>query len=69
VLPIGAGAEVGVEPIVASDVGVDVAVSGDVGRWSCGATSSGTSEEHYRAELPQSSSSLFPCAHGLPHPR
>jgi hypothetical protein len=50
VLPTGAGIEVGGEPTAAADAGASAAVG--VGRWSCGGTPSGTSEEHYRMELP-----------------
>jgi hypothetical protein len=57
VLPTGADAKVGGEPTVVADAGVDVAVTGEVGRWSRGGTPFGTSEEHYRMELPQPSSS------------
>jgi hypothetical protein len=68
VLPAGAGAEVGREPSVAADIGVDVA-SGKVGRWHHGGTPSSTLEEHYRTELPQPSSSLFPYECGSHHLR
>jgi hypothetical protein len=68
VLPASVGAEVDEEPTVAADASVDVAVAGEVGRWSRGGTLSGTLEEHYRTELPQPSSSWFPCEHRLHHP-
>jgi hypothetical protein len=67
-LPTGAGAEVGGEPTAAADASVDAAVADEVGRWSCGGTPFGTSEEHYRMELPQPCSSWFPCGRGLHHP-
>jgi hypothetical protein len=69
VLPAGVGAEVGEEPIDATDTGVDAAVASEVGRWSRGGTPSGTSEEHYRTELSQPFSSWFPCECGLYRPR
>jgi hypothetical protein len=58
-LPVGAGAEVGGEPTTAADAGASAGAGPavGVGRWSCGGTPSGTSEEHYRMELPQPSSS------------
>ncbi len=64
VLPAGAGAEVGGEPTAAADASVDAAVAGEVGRRSRGGTPSGTLGEHYRMELPQPSSSWFPCGRG-----
>jgi hypothetical protein len=67
VLPTGAGAEVGREPTTAADA--DAGVSVEVGRWSRGGTPSGTSEEHYRMEQPQPSSSWFPCGRKWHHPR
>jgi hypothetical protein len=63
-LPTGASAEVGREPTAAADAGAGAAVAIEVGRWSRGGTSSNTLEEHYRMELPQPSSSWFPCGHG-----
>jgi hypothetical protein len=57
------------EPTAAADAGVGAAVAIGVGRWSRGGTPSGTSEEHYWMELPQPSSSWFPCGRGLHHPR
>jgi hypothetical protein len=65
VLPTGAGAVVGEEPTAAADAGVDVAVAGEVGRWSRRGTPFGTSGEHFWTELPQPSSLWFPCEHGL----
>jgi hypothetical protein len=52
VLPTGAGAVVGEEPTAAADAGVDVAVAGEVGRWSHHGTPFGTSGEHFWTELP-----------------
>jgi hypothetical protein len=66
VLPTGAGAEVGGEPTAAADAETGAVV--EVGRWSCGGTPSGTSEEHYQMEQPQPSSSWFPCGRGWHHP-
>jgi hypothetical protein len=60
-LSAGAAAEVGGEPTPAADTDAGAAVVVEVGRWSHGGTSSGTSEEHYRMEQPQPSSSWFPC--------
>jgi hypothetical protein len=68
VLPTGAGAEVGREPTTAADAGAGAAAAVGVGRWSCGGTPSATLDEHYRMELPQPSSSWFPCGSGLHHP-
>jgi hypothetical protein len=68
VLPTGVGAEVGGEPTAAADDGAGATVAGGVGRWSHGGTPSGTSEEHFQTELPQPSSSWFPCGCGLHHP-
>jgi hypothetical protein len=65
VLPTGAGAEVGGKPTATADAGA----GGEAGRWGCDGTPSGTLKEHYRMELPQPSSSLLPCGHGLHHPR
>jgi hypothetical protein len=45
----------GGEPTIAAGAGAAATV--EVGRWSRGGTPSGTSEEHYRMEQPQSSSS------------
>jgi hypothetical protein len=71
VLPIGAGAEVGGEPTAAADAdasdGVGAAI--EMGMWSRGGTSSGTSEGHYWMEQPEPFSSWFPCGHGLHRPR
>jgi hypothetical protein len=64
VLPAGVGAELGGEPTAAADAGAGAAVAIRVGRWSYGGTPSDTLEEHYRMELPQPSSSLFPCGRG-----
>jgi hypothetical protein len=47
VLPAGAGAEVGKEPTIVADVGVDAFMADQVARWNRGGTLSGTSEEHY----------------------
>jgi hypothetical protein len=69
VMPTGVGAEVGEEPSAVVDVGVGAAVADEVGRWSYGGTPSGTSEEHYQTELPQPSSSWFPCERGLHRPQ
>jgi hypothetical protein len=68
-LPAGASAEVGREPTIAADAGAGAVAVVGVGRWSHGGTPSGTSEEHYRMELPQPSSSLFPYGRGLHHLR
>jgi hypothetical protein len=57
VLPAGAITGVGGEPIVATDAGAGAAAAGKVGRWSHGGTPSSTLGEHFRMELPQSSSS------------
>jgi hypothetical protein len=57
VLLAGADAEVGGEPTAAADADVGVAAAIEVGRWSRGGTSSGTSEECYWMEQPQPSSS------------
>jgi hypothetical protein len=65
----GADAEVGGEPTAAFDAGAGAAVAIEVGRWSRGGTPSGTSEEHYRLEQPQPSSSWFHCGRGLHHLR
>jgi hypothetical protein len=67
VLPDGVGAEVGGEATAATGTGVDAAAAGEVSRWSHGGTPSGTSGEHFRMELPQPSSSWFPCGHGSHH--
>jgi hypothetical protein len=64
-LPTGAGMEVGGEPTTVVDAGVGAVV--EVGKWSHGGTPSDTSEEHYRMEQPQSSSSWFPCGRGWHH--
>jgi hypothetical protein len=68
VLPAGAGAEVGGEPTATADAGAGAAAAVRVGRCSRGGTPSGTSEEHYRMELPQPSTSWFPCERGLHRP-
>jgi hypothetical protein len=52
VLPATAGTEGGGEPTTLANASVDAAVTGEVGRWGCGGTPSGTSEEHYQTELP-----------------
>jgi hypothetical protein len=65
VLPISVGAEVGGVPTTIAD-GVGAAV--EVDRRSHGGTTSVTSEEHYRMEQPQPSSSWFPCGRGLHRP-
>jgi hypothetical protein len=57
---LGAGAEVGGEPTATVDAGAGAGVD----RWGRGGTPFGTSEEHYWTELPQPSSSWFPCGHG-----
>jgi hypothetical protein len=62
VLHTGADAEVGGEPTAADDDGADAA------EWGGGDTRSGTSEEHYRMELPRPSSSWSPCGHGSHRP-
>jgi hypothetical protein len=64
VLPAGAGAEVDGEPTTVADIGASAAAAVRVGRWSRGGTLFGASEEHYRMELPQPSSSWFPCGRG-----
>jgi hypothetical protein len=53
VLPTGAGAEVGGEPTATADDDAGAGATVEVDRWSYGGTPSGTSEEHYRMELPQ----------------
>jgi hypothetical protein len=69
VLPADASTEVGEEPTATADAGVDAAVAGEVGMWNCGGTPSVTLGEHFRMELPQPSSSWFPCGRRLHHPR
>jgi hypothetical protein len=59
----------GGQPTAAADATAGAGAAVEVGRWSRGGTPSGTSEEHYRMEQPQPSSSLFPCGHGWHHPR
>jgi hypothetical protein len=61
VLPAGAGAEVGGEPIAATDAHAGAGAAVEVGKWSHGGTSSSTSEEHYQMEQLHPSSSWFPC--------
>jgi hypothetical protein len=68
-LPAGAGAEVGGEPTAATDAAADTIVAGKVVRWSRDGTLSGTLREHSRTELPQPSSSWFPCGHRSHLPR
>jgi hypothetical protein len=58
VLPAGASAEVGSKPTVVADASAD---AGEVGRWGHGDTPSDTFGEYYQTEMPQPSSSLFPC--------
>jgi hypothetical protein len=53
VLPAGTVVVLGGDPTAATDAGVDVAVAGEVGRWSWGGTLPGTLEEHYQMEQPQ----------------
>jgi hypothetical protein len=56
VLPTEANADVGKKPTTATDVGVDAAVGvgvGEAGRWDKDDTPSGTLEEHYQMELPE----------------
>jgi hypothetical protein len=60
---IGANAVVGGKPTATTD---DGAVA-NAGEWGGGGTPSSTSEEHYRMELPQPSSSWSPCGHGTRH--
>jgi hypothetical protein len=50
VLPAGSNAEMGRESTIVAVVGAAAAVG--LNRWSRGGTPSGTSEEHYRMELP-----------------
>jgi hypothetical protein len=69
VLPAGASAEVSGEPTVAADVGAGAVAAVGVGRWNRGGIPFGTSEEHYRMELSQPSSSWFSYGCGLHHPR
>jgi hypothetical protein len=68
-MPAGAGAEVGRDPTAAADAGVGDGATAAVrvGRWIHGGTPFGTSEEHYRMELPQPSSYWFPCGRGWHH--
>jgi hypothetical protein len=47
VLPIGAGAGVGGEPIAAANAGADIATADEVGRWGRDGIPSGTLEGHY----------------------
>jgi hypothetical protein len=68
VLLAGVGIEVGREPTAAADATADAAAAGEAGRWGRDGTPSGTSEEHYRMELPQLSSSLLPCERGSHRP-
>jgi hypothetical protein len=58
-------------PTAAADAGVGAGGTAavEVGRWIHGGTPFGTSEEHYRMELPQPSSSWFSCRRGWHHPR
>jgi hypothetical protein len=63
VLPAGAGAEVGAEPVAATDT----ATASEVGRQSCDGTPFGTFREHFRMELPHPSSSWFPCGRESHH--
>jgi hypothetical protein len=67
--PTGAGVEVGGEPTTAVDTDAGASAAVEMDRWSRGCTSSGTSEEHYRMEQPQPSSSWIPCGRELHHPR
>jgi hypothetical protein len=69
VLPTCAGAEVGGEPTATVVIGAGAATTVGVDRWSCGGAPSDTSEQHYRMEQPQPSSSWFSCERGLHHPR
>jgi hypothetical protein len=64
-LPTGAGVEVGGEPTTTGGASASAVVTVRMGRWSRDGTPSGTSEEHYRMELPQPSSSWFPCGRRL----
>jgi hypothetical protein len=57
VLLADAGVVVGEEPTAATDAGADVATAIGVSWWNRGGTLSDTSEEHFRTELPQPSSS------------
>jgi hypothetical protein len=66
-MPAGAGAEVGGELTAAMDA--DAGAGAGVDRWGRGGTPSGTSDEHYWMEYPQSSSSWFPCGRGWHHLR
>jgi hypothetical protein len=69
VLPAGASAEVGREPTTAVDTCAGAAAATGVGRWSRGGTPFDTLEEYYRMELPQPSSSWFPCVLGWHRPQ
>jgi hypothetical protein len=60
------GAVVGREPTTAVDA--DAGTGVEVDRWSRSGTPSDTSEEHYRMEQPQPSSSWFHCGRGWHHP-
>jgi hypothetical protein len=59
---LGADAEVGRKPTTTAN-------AGEAGKWGGGGTPSDTLGEHYQMELPQPSSSLFPCGCGSHHPR
>jgi hypothetical protein len=67
VMPAGVGAEMDRNPIAVADTGVDVVVDGEVGRWGLNGTLSDISGEHFRMELPQPSSSWFPCGRRSHH--
>jgi hypothetical protein len=68
VLPTSGGGEVGRRPTATANAGASAAMTGEVDRWSLGGTLSSTSEEHFRTELPQPSSSWFACERGLHRP-
>jgi hypothetical protein len=59
VLPTGAGAQVGGEPIAAADAGAEAAAADEAGRWDHDGTPPGTLEGHYSTELPQPSSVMM----------
>jgi hypothetical protein len=69
VLPTDTDAEVGREPTATANADADATAAVEVGRWNRGGTPSGTSEEHYRMEQPQPSSSWSPCGRGWRRPR
>jgi hypothetical protein len=64
----GAGTKGGGEPTTIADANAGAVATVEVGRWGHSGTPSGTSEEHYRMEQTQPSSSWFPCGRIWHHP-